>query len=365
MIEILATIAGSLTVHLGKKVIDRLWDARRRGGAVANSDGAVVPRTAPVVPVQHWADPVVPVQHWQPDPVVPVQHWQPDPVVPVQHWQPESIPYEYHPAPAIQRVHVNMMLQDTFPPHVLANSVALIMVVDQLTGNTLLFETSPTEVAVVDLQPSTYSFTSFVVDARYPHIDDALLYGLGMPVHGLPDHVNEVHLDNAEDVFELMADAPIEIGPGGESWLRLIVVDTSRYEGLPHTFGEFFAADDAWLTGSWWIEDSFGDGSAQSRSSVDLVQQGAEVSGTATTLFTENGVQWAVQQLVSGSIGNDGRFELSSYQVHILRGPEGARYFADAWFGWVQDRDTVVGESVDAAGRQGQFVMRRQTVTTG
>jgi hypothetical protein len=308
----LAAIAVPITVHLGRKLIDKVFDRARKGQAV------VADRRAGVVPVLGQQGAL-------------------------------RAPSARRSATGFQRVYVETRLEDSIPAHVYDNCVMLVLVVNEVAAeNTLLFDADVGEPFVVDLPDGTYSFYSFLVDSRYPDIETAPLYGFGLPSH-----------EDIDDVSTLIEDAPLEVVVDGPDTLVLFVLDTYRSSELPRTFGEFLIGQGELLTGVWLIEgaDDFG---GDSQSLIDLAQHDDMLSGTATTSYLDDGDHWLVQQLLTGSVSDAGLIQLSSYHVRILKGPAGGKYYPDAWYGRILDTDTIVGRSLDADDQRGQFIMTRQ-----
>jgi hypothetical protein len=323
----LATIAVPLSIHLGQKLIDSVFARARRGQTVvadAQAGVARVPEQQPAV----------------------------------------RAPSLGRPPTRLQRVYVDTLLADSIAPNTYEKCIMLVLVVDEASSeNTLLFDSEVGQSLAVDLPEGVYSFYSFLVDSRYSRIDVAPLYGLGLPVHGdiaeQAAQADALELEDPDDIFALMVDAPLDVVAGGPDTLQLIVVDTSQYAHLPKTFGEFLQGQDGPLTGPWWIEDVIEDG-GNAQSSIELVQNGGHLSGVATTSFLEEGVEWIVQQILTGAVDDANRVDLVSYQVRILKGPSDGYYNPDAWYGSIQDLNTIVGVSIDSEGRRGQFVMTRE-----
>jgi hypothetical protein len=253
-------------------------------------------------------------------------------------------------------VHVGFLMPETVQ-EVIDRCVVVVLVVDEIGQETLMFtaqmrDEGYDEECTVLLPEGTYSIYSFILDSRSPTIEQARLYGIGLPMS-----YDDREPADTEGLYALMIDAPIDQRRGGIA-IGLVVMDTAEYAGLPQTFGEYLAGVGGLLTGRWRVRDMAGDDSHGADTSIDLIQTGCELVGTATSVVTREDSKTVVQRLLSGVVDGAGRFELTSRHVRVLRGPANVHHQPDAWSGVIRDVDTLVGHHLDGA--TAEFVMTRQ-----
>ena len=116
------------------------------------------------------------------------------------------------------------------------------------------------------------------------------------------------------------------------------------------------------LTGRWRFEENFGFG--KDSGYAELIQKGNHLNGVLRFSEQIDGEEtFIVKQEVAGRI-NGTKINLKSHSCEILFSDEDIIYELDTWEGELLSNGKISGNSQDAEGTGGAFVMERENYQT-
>lgn len=320
-----------LLAHLGKKVIDSLWNSVAKGASKKAGGGD-----------NSGAQPFAKSRHTT--------------VL-------QDYPVAYH---ELTTVTGRFYLPDSIAEELLGDEVALLLAIEETGEDSFLFEVNIKSGYQLDLPYGIYSFYVFLLDGYAENFFEATLYAMGLPVNvALPD-VDELDLDDNNYVWNLVDDVPLDLSPEYDSYLiDFVFIDSLMLPGQPNSISELFGVSYSHLqpegaldvTGSWVCEGEYDFGT--SMSDVYLVQFDNEIEGVFVMhSVTDDGRKYLIQQFVAGTIDGE-NITFSGYDIRVLRGSYDEHYILDNWYGVVVSDDIIEGYSVDNEGTEGSFRMER------
>ncbi len=322
---VLEAIAIGVAVHLGKRVVDWIWDAVQDGGApVADQSGNVgltVSRAGRTVVDRGFT---------------------------VPRAQPHA------------QVTGELYCPGTISESLYGDEVALMLIVEETEGQALLFAVDLDGEYELVLPHGLYSSYILLMDTEADDFLDAEIYAIGFPSAVDLSGIDQFTLEDPEHVWDMVSDAPWEVTWGGPYRLDFILIDTEEIQGFPRFLAELIEDDvqPAFydLTGVWELEEDYDFGCTVAE--MYLVQFGSALLGEVVIHDRmDDGTELIIEESLAGEI-EGARVSLSGTSVRALRGRLGD-YFLDRWEGVVEHEDRIAGYSQDEAGTSGVFVMER------
>jgi hypothetical protein len=321
---VIEPIAIGLGIHLGKKVIDWVWQSIQAGSTpVANQKGAVGFTTS-----YHGRTSV-------------------------------GKDFTINGFQANELVIGKLFLPDTIRATTRGNEIALIMITEETTLEAFLFAADTNAGYEIYLPHGLYSFYVFLMDSTCPDFLSAEIYAIGFPSALDLSQFSDIEMESHDDIWDLVSDFPIMITQGGPYNLDLILINTDLVPELPKSFNELLGeAGTAYydLTGAWKLTEEYEFGSTQG--DLYLLQSGNQLSGLVRIEDQmDDGTKLLLEQTISGQVQGDAVY-LAGTSVRALKGWI-HDYELDCWDGVLNDRDTIVGVSEDLAGTSGAFILER------
>ncbi len=320
-------IAIALLTHLGKKVIDNFWDARKSGSAPIVDDGGHLGFTAASQNGRTLVN------------------------------KSFSVPLRQ----ASELVYGDLYLPQSIQDILVGDETAIVLVIEEAQSQVLLFTADVDNGYAINLPHGNYYFYTFIVDSDADDLLNAMIYAVGFPSGIDLSTIDRFTLDDHDDIWDYVNDVPYEIGPGGPYYLDFILIDTDEVPDFPVYFSELWEGDESEedyydLSGQWKLKDKYG--TSRMTGDAHLTQTGNQLSGyIVISDVSEDGNELVVQEQVTGIV-DGAQVTITGASVRILRG-RSKTYYLDQWSGVIEDDDKITGQSVDAAGSAGRFVMRR------
>ena len=322
---VMTPIAIGLGLHLGKKVIDWIWNEIQDGEApVANQSGNLS------FTASHTGRTLV------------------------------SKDFTVPKYQANELVVGNLYLPDTIADLMFGDEIPLILIVEEETQQQAFLFTADLEAGYeVYLPHGIYSFYVFLMDTASDDFMDAEIYAIGFPSKVDLSDIARIDLGYHEDIWNMVSDFPIEITSGGPYTLDFILIDTDRVPEFPKFFSELLGngIEAGYnLTGSWRLEEKYEFGSTMG--DIYLVQTGNKLFGLMVIQdIMDDGTELVIEETISGEVQGT-NVSLVGTSVRVIKGWLDD-YQLDQWVGVIENYDKLVGYSEDIAGTTGTFVMER------
>lgn len=197
------SVATALLIYLGQKTIDRFWGAQRTGNS------SFVDNSGKVQSTNSDAGRTAIRREFT------VSKYQ----------ESELIVGEF-------------LMENSIQEALMGNEVPLVLVVEQSERQSYLFQADLSEGYEIYLPHGNYEFFVFLVDGDAPTLFDAEIYAHGFWSAMDVSDIEEIQLDDAEDVWNLVNLSPISIMRGGPYYLDFILIDTGNLPEFPQFFSE-------------------------------------------------------------------------------------------------------------------------------
>jgi hypothetical protein len=238
------------------------------------------------------------------------------------------------------------------------DEIALIFIIDELNEDMIVFQAELSREFNICLPNGIYSFYAFLLDSNADTLYDAEIFAVGLPFLFDLNDADQLYLEKAEDIYELIENSPVEISDSGTYRIDLILIDVENVPNFPRFFSELIEGSDGQLnlTGEWELISEYDFGVAKAY--VYLAQLGDELSGIMIRQdILDSGAEWITQEVISGSIKDTNIF-MEGTGARGLKG-ESDNYMLDRWAGIIESPVQITGISEDLAGTRGQFTMQR------
>lgn len=266
---------------------------------------------------------------------------------------------------AAETLYVRFFISQGLADALFGDELALVMVYDHASQEALLFAANVEGGCELFLPRGIYSVCAFLVDSEADDLYEAEIYALGLPSRYDMRRMESFTLDNADDVWQIVNDEPLQVASRGPFALDLIMLDPTVVD-FPETFSDLIEDEveedpfealppAANLTGAWRMKGKYEFG--RYVADVNLTQAGNMLSGIVVRHDHMNdGRQYVVQETVSGIV-NGALVNFSAINGQILSG--GDNFYADHWMGVIHSPQQITGQSIDDAGTAGKFTMER------
>ncbi len=265
-------IAIGLGVHLGKKAIDKLWNA------ISQEKSPIIDGSGNLTAVASGRRTIVP------------------------HGFTTT-------SPSFAHVIGEIYLPANVAQFLSGDEIALVLVVEETGGETLLFQADIESGYEIDLPFGIYSFFVFLVDGAAESFYSARLHAIGFPSRIDLSDATEFSLDDEDDIWDLVVDTPLGFSPENDSYLmNFILVESSMLPGQPEFVEDldnalrtdFTGAIFGNLTGSWVLDEQYEFGSTAA--DVFLLHVDDTLSGIAVIHDTmEDGTE-LILRVLSASV---------------------------------------------------------------
>ena len=326
----LESVLVGLSVHLGSKIINRLWDAAKGGRR------SIVSQTGSIALVE---------QH----------HGQLD----IQRR------FSAPSAPESAAINGRLFLPTSVGDTLMGDEIPLVLIVEETGQQTFLFEVELEAEFSIYLPPGIYSFYVFLMDSTSHDFYSAEIFAIGFPAKGGFSAVSDFELDDHDDIWNFIEDSPFDVTDPGMFNMDFILLDTAMVPEFPNYFSDMLGDPQDihyrdipfQLTGTWRIEEEYEHGTTIAQ--ANLVQVGNQVQGFILILdIMDDGSELILQESVYGEIEGIQVF-LEATGIRILSGHLDD-YFLDRWEGVMESEDLITGYSEDEAGTRGRFLMTRE-----
>jgi hypothetical protein len=268
-----------------------------------------------------------------------------------------------------ETVTCNIFSQFTSEEIISANAIPMAVIVEEITQEPWLFEIDPTSGFQICLPQGIYSFYVFLLDGDAHSFLDAEIYGVALPSTTNLSGLDEIVFDPPDAVYDYLDDSLIEVLGSGSSSLDMLLVDSSGLPDVPRSFSELLGSPtfgdqsyDHDLTGEWRIEETYENGSGVGQ--MMLIQAGSSLRGSVMSEHTyDDGSFLIVQQAIAGAV-NGPNVWIWGTKIRSLTSNYGEDgYYLDEWNGFIESKQSIVGDVKDEQGPMGQFYMSRSSFT--